>query len=95
MYCEYYDRIADAFLREKQVQGWSRRKKQALIEETADKLIEYSHNYTQYPLSSAASAASAGSAAAGSAAAGSAVEDHPSPELVEGDETTTSRLKTR
>ena len=30
--CEYYDRVDDAFYREKQVQGWSRRKKQALIE---------------------------------------------------------------
>ena len=49
VYCEYYDRITDAFQREKQVQGWSRRKKQALIEENADKLVEYSRNYAQYP----------------------------------------------
>jgi putative endonuclease len=32
MYYEEYDRIDDAFYREKQVQGWSRRKKIALIE---------------------------------------------------------------
>ena len=32
VYFEEYDRIEDAFRREKQVQGWSRRKKQALIE---------------------------------------------------------------
>jgi putative endonuclease len=79
VYCEYYDRIVDAYRREKQVQGWSRRKKQALIEENAEKLVEYSRNYTQYPPSSAAltgAAASTSSAAAGS----------PSPELVEGDE---------
>jgi putative endonuclease len=49
VYCEYYDRITDAYQRKKQVQGWSRRKKQALIEENAEKLVEYSRNYTQYP----------------------------------------------
>ncbi len=27
VYCEPYERIADAFAREKQVQGWSRKKK--------------------------------------------------------------------
>ncbi len=31
VYCEFYDRVADAFYREKQIQGWSRRKKEALI----------------------------------------------------------------
>jgi putative endonuclease len=31
MYFEEFDRIDDAFHREKQVQGWSRKKKQALI----------------------------------------------------------------
>ena len=31
VYCEECDRIEDAFFREKQVQGWGRRKKQALI----------------------------------------------------------------
>ncbi len=31
VYCEFFDRVADAFDREKQVQGWSRKKKQALI----------------------------------------------------------------
>ncbi|WP_218776714.1 hypothetical protein [Nostoc sp. T09] len=31
VFCEYYERVADAFEREKQVQGWSRKKKQALI----------------------------------------------------------------
>ncbi len=32
VYCEYYDRIDYAFEREKQVQGWTREKKLALIE---------------------------------------------------------------
>ena len=31
VYFEEFDRIEDAFLREKQVQGWSRKKKEALI----------------------------------------------------------------
>jgi putative endonuclease len=32
VYFEVYERVADAFEREKQVQGWSRKKKQALME---------------------------------------------------------------
>jgi len=31
IYYEEYDRIDDAFYREKQIQGWSRKKKEALI----------------------------------------------------------------
>lgn len=31
VYCEYYVQITDAFYREKQVQRWSRKKKEALI----------------------------------------------------------------
>ena len=31
VYCEEYGRVEDAFCREKQVQGWSRKKKEALI----------------------------------------------------------------
>jgi putative endonuclease len=31
VYCEECDRIDDAFYREKQIQGWGRKKKQALI----------------------------------------------------------------
>ncbi len=31
VYCEEYDRIDDAFHREKQVQGWRREKREALI----------------------------------------------------------------
>jgi putative endonuclease len=31
VYCEEYDRIDDAFHREKQVQGWRRAKREALI----------------------------------------------------------------
>jgi putative endonuclease len=31
VYCEFFDRVADAFYREKQIQGWSRKKKEALM----------------------------------------------------------------
>ncbi|NOS88216.1 MAG: GIY-YIG nuclease family protein [Methylococcaceae bacterium] len=31
LYCEECDRIEDAYTREKQIQGWSRKKKEALI----------------------------------------------------------------
>lgn len=48
VYCEEYDRVEDAFAREKQIQGWSRRKKKALIEEKWEKLVEYSKNYTRH-----------------------------------------------
>ena len=40
--------INEAILIEKKIKGWSRRKKEALITENWDKLIEYSKNYTQY-----------------------------------------------
>jgi len=48
VYLEEFDRIDDAFCREKQVQGWSRKKKEALIKMQYDKLPGLSRNYTQY-----------------------------------------------
>ena len=48
LYYEEFDRIDEAFYREKQVQGWSRRKKEALINGEHGKLPELSRNYTQY-----------------------------------------------
>ncbi|GGG40750.1 GYDIA family GHMP kinase [Bizionia arctica] len=41
IYLEEFQRIDDAFYREKQIQGWSRNKKTALIEENFQKLSEY------------------------------------------------------
>jgi len=38
VYCEEYERVADAFYREKQVQGWTRRKHEALINGTPELL---------------------------------------------------------
>lgn len=40
VYAEEYDRIEDAFHREKQIQGWSRAKKTALIDGVVQKLPE-------------------------------------------------------
>lgn len=40
VYYEEYDNVADAFFREKQVQGWSRKKKEALIEGRNKDLVQ-------------------------------------------------------
>lgn len=48
VYCEEYPRIDEAFYREKQVHGWSRKKKEALIEGFFEKLPALSKNYTQF-----------------------------------------------
>ncbi|MCF8714903.1 GIY-YIG nuclease family protein [Joostella atrarenae] len=37
-----------AIEKEKQLKGWSRRKKKALIEENWDNLVKFSKNYTEY-----------------------------------------------
>lgn len=42
LYYEEYDNVVDAFYREKQVQGWSRKKKEALMEGRNNDLIELS-----------------------------------------------------
>jgi len=61
VYYEEYNRIDEAFYREKQVQGWSRKKKKALIENRDNELPLLSKNYTQYgePVVSVASTSSA------------------------------------
>src|SRR5690606_599881 len=38
---------SQAIVIEKKMKGWSRRKKQTLIDEEWDKLVKYSKNYTQ------------------------------------------------
>jgi putative endonuclease len=40
VYCEWFDRVSDAFYREKQVQRWTRRKKEALIAGDSNELHE-------------------------------------------------------
>jgi len=53
VYFEEFQRIDHAFYREKQVQGWSRKKKEALINGCFDRLPQLAKNYTQYPESAA------------------------------------------
>lgn len=48
VYYEIFERIDMAFFREKQVQGWRREKKEALIKDFQEKLPELSKNYTEY-----------------------------------------------
>ena len=48
VYYEVFDRIDEAFYREKQIQGWSRKKKIALINNQKDQLPELSKNYTEF-----------------------------------------------
>ena len=50
VYYEEFDRIDEAFYREKQVQGWSRKKKEALIKGETNTLHELSEcrNKTNY-----------------------------------------------
>jgi putative endonuclease len=71
VYYEVFDRVDQAFYREKQVQRWSRKKKEALIRGQHDKLPELSRNYTQWPPStpSTPSTGSGGSGNAGNAGA--------------------------
>jgi putative endonuclease len=40
VYCEFFDRVSDAFYREKQIQGWSRKKKAALMREDYNQLCD-------------------------------------------------------
>jgi putative endonuclease len=48
VFSEEYDRIDEAFAREKQIQGWSHRKKKALIDSNFYGLVRLSKNYSQY-----------------------------------------------
>jgi putative endonuclease len=48
VYVEIFERIDTAFYREKQIQGWSRKKKMALINNQKDQLPELSKNYTEF-----------------------------------------------
>lgn len=45
---EEFQFVKQAIKTEKQIKGWSRRKKQALIDRDWDRLIRYSKNYSQF-----------------------------------------------
>jgi putative endonuclease len=47
----WFESLSDptqAIMVEKKIKGWSRRKKEALINEDWDKLVQYSKNYTEF-----------------------------------------------
>ena len=48
VYYEEFQRIDEAFYREKQVQGWHRKKKEALIMGNHQELPRLSRNYNQF-----------------------------------------------
>lgn len=77
LYYEEFQRIDEAFYREKQVQGWSRKKKEALINGQYEKLPELAKCYAQRE---GASVASTRSATNGT----SPTTEHTVPEPVEG-----------
>jgi putative endonuclease len=45
---EMFTEPSQAIMIEKKIKGWSRRKKQALIDEDWERLVRYSKNYTQF-----------------------------------------------
>jgi len=49
VYYEEYDRIDEAFYREKQIQGWSRKKKKALVEGRLNDLPALARAYRDLP----------------------------------------------
>ena len=55
MYFEEFERIDEAYYRERQIHGWSRKKKEALINHMPEKIHEYAKciNETHYKISMA------------------------------------------
>ena len=55
LYFEEFDRIDEAYYRERQIHGWSRKKKAALINDMPEKIHEYAKclNDTYYKISMA------------------------------------------
>jgi len=49
VFCETYDRITDAIFRERQIKGWNRKKKQALIAYAYEQLPELSKRKKKPP----------------------------------------------
>lgn len=49
VFCCEMPTVFEAFLRERQIKGWTRRKKEALIRGEWDKLVEYSKSKKNHP----------------------------------------------
>ena len=62
VYVEEFERIDDAFYREKQIQGWSRKKKEALIAKDFDLLHELAKSASTSSATEMKNGASTGSA---------------------------------
>ena len=73
LYFEEFNRIDEAFYREKQIQGWSRKKKEALITNNAHKLPDLSLAYRDVASSTSATEVSSTS-----------LNKEPLPEALEG-----------
>jgi predicted GIY-YIG superfamily endonuclease len=52
VFCSEFPTRDDAFARERQIKGWSRRKKHTLINGDWDKLVEYSKGKRNHPSTS-------------------------------------------
>jgi putative endonuclease len=85
VYYEEFARIDEAFNREKQIQGWSRKKKEALINGTPELLPKLALNYTQFPRESTVVSTSSTTA--------SSTADSPLPEPVEGSDNNLPNIK--
>jgi len=48
VWVEMFNDPTQAIVVEKRIKGWSKRKKEALIEQDWDKLVAFSKNYTQF-----------------------------------------------
>ncbi|MEM7067719.1 MAG: GIY-YIG nuclease family protein [Pseudomonadota bacterium] len=55
VFMEVYDRLTEAIARERQIKGWNRKKKRALIALNYEALPELSKNYTDHPRGSTGS----------------------------------------
>jgi len=49
VYSQYLDRITDAIAAERQLKGWSRAKKEALVRGDFDLLVQLARNRTEFP----------------------------------------------
>ena len=55
VFSQSFERIADAIAAERQLKGWSRLKKEALINGDLDRLVRLARNRTEYPRPSTSS----------------------------------------
>jgi putative endonuclease len=60
VYSQWFDRITDAIAAERQVKGWSRAKKEALIQGSFDKLSDLARRRQPHPSRRPPSAGSSG-----------------------------------